>query len=174
MNHPELAPHILNFLQAEHCAWPRVWRLWLWNWYEIVNLLVSASSSPNGPYAMLSGTIYQFVPTFTVHPPLLLARKLNGHNKMAIYPVELSHTPRGTALSVSLCGPAQPHWATLRETNTFKWTQCDGPPSFCVRGLLTVQSKPVKASSYWSWRGKYAHGYMLILDNNMETTANKK
>lgn len=48
--------------------------------------LVSASASPGVPYALLSDTIYQFVPTFTVRPPLLLCGKLNRSNKkMAIY-----------------------------------------------------------------------------------------
>lgn len=101
----------------QHSARQRVWRMLPWNWYEIINLLLSASTSPNAPYAMLSGTICQFVPSFTVHPPLLLARKLNSHNKIAIYPLELSHTPRGKALSVLLCGAPQLSWASRRETD---------------------------------------------------------
>lgn len=56
----------------------------LWNWYEIVNLSMSASSSLRAPYAMLSGTIYQFVPGFTVRPPRRPASNVNGLNKMAI------------------------------------------------------------------------------------------
>ena len=130
----------VNEQKKKICVSQRVWWVWLWNWYEIVNLLMSAFGSPEAPYAMLSGTIYQFVPSFTVHPPLLLTRKLNGYNKMAIYPLEWSHTPRGKAFSVSLdmCAPVSLRCTAWnlggeREVN-WKWWDVSGP--HCLRSSV--------------------------------------
>lgn len=129
----------------QHSVRQRVWRMLLWNWYEIVNLLLSASTFPNAQYAMLSGTIYQFVPSFTVHPPLLLARKLNSHNKIAIYPLELSlYTPRGKALSVLLCG-APPAilsvtaWNWLSNGDRKWWNLTWWLRSACPRPIVSIK-----------------------------------
>lgn len=114
-----------------------------WNWYEKVNLLVSAFRSPNAPYASLSGTFfYQFVPSFTVHPPLFLGWKLKSYNKMAIYPPELMDTPCCKALSVSPRGALRPHWAPRHEAiSQMEREKCSDQPFFPLSTHL--RSKPI-------------------------------